>query len=207
MTNLLDYREDKFFHQFFTNPSNEDALCSFLGTLTERESPFVSATIDLSQENACFRRDNSVVYLFQCQTKEGDLFEVSVVLGMGISMIDPFRESFLRMVLGNAIEQRLQEKPLHLGSLMLLYPHHQMSDSPHESAVMLAPKMTEKDEIYLNKQKFHVYSLERFRFTNPQAIQELWLTFLKDPTNELLVKHPMLPPEVKKAMDFAKDYV
>ncbi len=199
----LDYQSSGIFHRFFTDKKNQDSLASLLTALTEQGSPLVKAEINLKSNTGVIRRENSVVYVCTCEKQAGYPLEISLVLGMGRAMIEPWRESFLRMVLGNSVVEDGNEKPLHLGTLMLLEEHHQLSESYHESAEIMAEKMTDTQKEFLHRQKFHLYSMETFQLKNPLSYPDLWLTFLKNPLDEILQKHPQLPAEIKKAVDFA----
>lgn len=198
---LLDHRENSTFIKLFADPKNQDALLSFLNNMIQASSPLVSAKFDLKSEKGVFRRDFSAIYVISGENEAGCPVEVSLTLGMGEKMIPPWRQSFLRMVLGNTVVEGHNEKPLHLYGLMLMDEHHKLSPHPHDMSMLQIEKWEEQHGDFMREQRFHVFALENFVFRNPMIGQELWLCFLKDHNNKLLLDHPMKPPALQKALD------
>lgn len=198
---LLDHRENSIFLKLFADPKNQDCLLSFLNTMLQPGSEIVSANFDLKSEKGVFRRDFSAIYVISGENAKGCPVEVSLTLGMGAKMIPPWRQSFLRMVLGNTVVEGHNENPLHLYGLMLMDEHHNLSPHHHDMTMLQVEKWEEQHGEFMREQRFHVYGLQNFNFTNPMVVQEYWLTILKDHKNKLLNQHPQLPEPVEKALD------
>lgn len=198
---ILDHREKSLFLTVFADPKNQDCLLSFLNSMLQPGSEIVKAQFNLNSETGVFRRDFSVIYIISGENAKGCPVEVSLTLGMGAKMIPPWRQSFLRMVLGNAVVEGHNERPLHLYGMMLMDEHHGLSPMYHDVSQLQLEKWEEEHGEFMEEQKFHVYALEKFQFKNPLVMQELWTTLLKDPHNKLINQHPQLPAPVKKAMD------
>lgn len=203
---MLDHKETSTFTRIFADPKNNDCLLSLCNSLLEPTSPFVSIKLDMKAPNGMFRRDNSVIYVLQGENENHCPVEISLTLGMGAMMIPPWRESFLRMVLGNTVVECEKDTPLHLYSLMLMAEHHKQNDSFHDISLLKVEEREEHHRTFIEEQKFHVYGLEKFTFQNPLSPQEQWLCFFKDFRNPLLLKHPQLPPALKKAILLADKY-
>lgn len=199
---VLDYREEGLFTRLFADKNNEDCLLSFLNAMTFMESPLVSATVHTEKGLSVVRRENSAIFIATCENQLGETVEISLVLGMDFSMEPFLLQTFMQMVKNNQTGHLEGREKTYYMTISFLEKGHP-EDQGHKRIMALENRNDPDSGAFVTKQKFLVYSMDKFKFRNPTSAEEIWLAFLKDPKHKLLVEHPDLPAVIKKAMEIA----
>lgn len=200
--NVLDYKEEGGFWKVFGEEGNEDCLVSFLNGMTNMESKLVSATFRTEKGLSVVRRENSAIFVATCVNELGESVEISIVLGMDLSMEPILLHTFMHMVQQNQTGNLEGREKIYYMTLFFLEKGH-AEETGYKRVMALENRDKPEDLSFVTSQKLLVYAMDKFKFRNPTNAEEIWLAFLKDPKHKLLMEHPDLPAVVKKAMEVA----
>lgn len=196
----LDFREEALFSQLFVPEQNQDCLVSMLNAMLDMESPLVSASFYQNGGLAVVRRDNSCIYIAKCTNEKGQTVEVSMILGMDSTMEPMLVKTFM----GMAADQQIHGKGQVFSVNAILFLQNARTPEDSYKRIMVMENTQGDTSLNMEDQRFIVYSMDKFVFNRPDQLEELWLTFLKDPENDLLLRHPSLPEPIKKAILFSR---
>lgn len=200
---VFDISTEGFFPCFFENQDNEDCLLSLVNAIIQPKRPFVSATLYQEGQLTAIRRENAIIYVVNCKTAQDERVELSLILGMDHSF-EPFViQTFIGMIKNTIFDNKY--------SMTLMFSETSHPDNKEDYKRIYKMDKKEQadskegdDDSFFTEQKCVMLSMDKFTYKDATSLEQLWLTFFKDPDSDLLVKHPSLPVELAKAMVFAK---
>lgn len=203
MKNGLNYEKDGLFFQLFSQ--DEDMLLSFLNNALRLESVLVKASFYQDGKLTVVQRENSAIYIVTCENEDGNVVEVSMILGMDSSFEPMIAQTFAKMVAMNQTGELFGEEKKFYETIMFVGDGRSSKDG-YKRIVTLSNENESVVHGHLLEQKLVVFAMNKFEMSNPFSFEELWLTYFMDTEHPLLVKHPQIPEILERAMAFAKDF-